>query len=280
MAFITVNDVSVRFPVKEGGEHTVFSGLNLAIEEGEFVCVVGQTGCGKSTLLRLLLGSEHPTAGEVRVEKERVTQPSRNRGYVPQKYSLFPDKTVLQNVAFGPVIEMFAPHRFFSPFWWRGRKEIYQQSLSYIRRVGLSEMDGYKYPDQLSGGMQQRVAIAQSLIMKPKILLMDEAFSALDPATRTDMQRLIRSIWQETGTTVLFVTHNLAEAVYLGSRVILIAKNDLGECSKVALDLQIPDYIRRPDGYPRQDELARVIRQLEDAALGDRLEQEMAEFGG
>jgi ABC-type nitrate/sulfonate/bicarbonate transport system ATPase subunit len=94
------------------------------------------------------------------------------------------------------------------------------------------------------------------------------------------MQRLIRSIWQETGTTVLFVTHNLAEAVYLGSRVILIAKNDLGECSKVALDLQIPDYIRRPDGYPRQDELARVIRQLEDAALGDRLEQEMAEFGG
>lgn len=277
---ITLRDVAVQFPLKEGGVHTVFSGLDLDIEEGEFVCVVGQTGCGKSTLLRLLLGSEHPASGQILVDGEPVTTPCRQRGYVPQKYSLFPDKTVLRNVAFGPVAESFSLLRLLRPSWWQQRKRIYAEALDYLRQVGLTAKDGGKYPDQLSGGMQQRVAIAQSLILHPKILLMDESFSALDPKTRTDMQRLIRSIWRQSGTTVVFVTHNLAEAIYLGTRVILLGKDDAGDCSRLALDLNIPDHIRKPDGYPRQEELDRIMRQLECAALGDRLEEEMAEFGG
>ncbi len=136
------------------------------------------------------------------------------------------------------------------------------------------------FPHQLSGGMQQRVAIAQALILRPPILLMDEAFSALDPATRTDMQRLIRGIWEQTGTTILFVTHNLAEAVYLSSRVVLLARDTVRERSHIALDLPISPSIRASDGYPRPSELTGIIRQLESAALGNHLEQEMAEFGG
>jgi NitT/TauT family transport system ATP-binding protein len=154
-----------------------------------------------------------------------VKHPSRDRGYVPQKYSLFPDKTVIQNVAFGPVAESFSLPRLASPAWWKHRAKIYEEAMETLRHVGLTERDAHKYPDQLSGGMQQRVAIAQSLIMHPSILLMDESFSALDPNTRGGMQRLIRSIWQESGATVVFVTHNLAEAVFLGSRVLLIAKD-------------------------------------------------------
>ncbi len=277
---ISLDKVSVSFPLKEGGHHTVFSGLDLTIANGEFVTIVGQTGCGKSTLLKLLLGSEKPTEGRVLVDGEVVSQPDRDRGYVPQKYSLFPDKTVLHNVAFGPLIETWAPHKLLSLSRLSYRKQVHQESLGYILRVGLKERDANKYPDQLSGGMQQRVAIAQALIMKPKLLLMDEAFSALDPATRTDMQRLIRSIWGETGTTVVFVTHNLAEAIFLANRVVLLAKDDQRDHSHVALDLRIPDYIRKPDGYPRQEELQALIHQVETVALGARLEKHMAEFGG
>jgi NitT/TauT family transport system ATP-binding protein len=280
MPFLSVTDLTVRFPVKNGRQHTVFSGLNLDISEGEFVCIVGQTGCGKSTLLKVLLGSERPSSGTASLDGKPFAQPCRDRGYVPQKYSLFPDKTVLQNVAFGPIMESFGLYKLAMPSWWRQRRTIRDESMQYLKRVGLSERDAAKYPDQLSGGMQQRVAIAQSLIMKPKILLMDEAFSALDPATRTEMQRLIRSIWKETGTTVVFVTHNLAEAVYLSSRIILLAPNEERECSRIALDLNIPDYVRKPDGYPRQSDLERIIHEIESAAMGGRLEQEMAEFGG
>jgi NitT/TauT family transport system ATP-binding protein len=279
-AFISLENVTVQFPLKEGGHHTVFSGLDLQINQGEFVTVVGQTGCGKSTLLRLLLGSERPTRGQVQVDGEPVRQPSRDRGYVPQKYSLFPDKTVIRNIAFGPVAESFTLHRLLSPAWWRNRKQIHREALELLEHVGLQERDAGKYPDQLSGGMQQRVAIAQSLIMRPKILLMDESFSALDSATRSGMQRLIRAIWKESGRTIVFVTHNLAEAVFMGSRVLLIVKDKAADCSHMALDFEVPEFIRRPDGYPKQEELERIIHQLESAALGGRLEEELAEFAG
>lgn len=244
------------------------------------MCVVGQTGCGKSTLLKLLLGSEKPGTGSITIDGKPVTQPGRERGYVPQKYSLFPDKTVLQNIAFGPVAESFALHRLMQPSWWAKRRQIYREAGNYLQQVGLQERDGGKYPEQLSGGMQQRVAIAQSLILRPRILLMDESFSALDPGTRTSMQRFLRNLWRESGTTILFVTHNIPEAIFLGSRILLIAKDDAGDCSRIALDLQVPDYIRQPDGYPKADELERLRCRLESAALHHHLEEEMAEFGG
>ncbi len=279
MALISLQNVSLRFPI-QGGEHPLFSGLNLKVEEGEFVSIVGQTGCGKSTLLRMILGSQRITSGEIRVSGMRVTGPGRDRGYVPQKYSLFPDKTVLENVSFGPIAESFQLHRLLLAHWWKTRAAIRRESLEYLGRVGLSHKDSRKYPDQLSGGMQQRVALAQALILRPQILLMDEAFSALDPATRADMQRLIRSIWEQTKTTVIFVTHNLAEAVYLSSRVVLLARDVKEERSHVALDVSVPTAIRGADGYPRASELQAIIHQLESAALGQDLRQEMAEFGG
>jgi NitT/TauT family transport system ATP-binding protein len=242
----------------------------VQIERGEFVCVIGETGCGKSTLLCLLLGSEHPLAGTVTVDGELVKHPCRDRGYVPQKYSLFPDKTVLENVAFGPIAESFSLVRLASTAWWKKRAEIRAEALQTLRHVGLTDRDGGKYPDQLSGGMQQRVAIAQSLIMHPKILLMDESFSALDPNTRKCMQQLIRSIWKESGATVVFVTHNLTEAVFLGSRVIQIVKDEKLEHSRVALDIEIPEDVRQ-----NPEALERTMQRLE-AVDPDRVEQSLA----
>src|ERR1700719_2050380 len=197
---------------------TVLSGIRLEIQGGEFVCLLGQTGCGKSTLLRLLLGSEKPWSGRILVDGREHHQPERSRGYVPQKYSLFPDKTVVDNITFGAEVSEFSLFKRFTPRYFRRRSEFRAQAMDYLRRIGLRDSDATKYPDQLSGGMQQRVAIAQALLTQPRILLMDEAFSALDPGTRKEMQRLIRDLWQETGTTIVFVTHNTHEALFLGSR--------------------------------------------------------------
>src|SRR5262249_19096534 len=154
--------------------------ISLDIQPGEFVSVVGQTGCGKSTLLRLVLAEEVPSSGQVLIESKPRSQPDRRCGYVPQKYSLFPDRTALENVMFGLEVTEIGFLGSLSAKRRARRKEFQAQALGYLLRMGLREPDAAKYPHQLSGGMQQRVAIAQSLMMRPKILLMDEAFSALD----------------------------------------------------------------------------------------------------
>jgi NitT/TauT family transport system ATP-binding protein len=186
-------------------------------------------------------------------------QPDRSRGYVPQKYSLFPDKTVLDNITFGREVTEFGLWGRFMPGFYRRRRELRREANEYLERIGLHETEGAKYPDQLSGGMQQRVAIAQALITKPRILLMDEAFSALDPGTRRDMQGLIRRLWQSTGTTVLFVTHNTQEALRLGTRVIVLAKESPDQASRVALDLCVPDPCA-------EDDVPRLVDQLEQVS--------------
>src|SRR5579863_3222453 len=235
MPLIQIHDVSVHYT------SPVLCGIHLEIEEGEFVCVLGQTGCGKSTLLRLVLGSEKPANGRILIDGIEHHQPDRTRGYVPQKYSLFPDKTVLDNITFGPEVSEFSLLVRLSPGFYRRRKELRAQAFDYLRRIGLRESDARKYPEQLSGGMQQRVAIAQALMTGPRILLMDEAFSALDPGTRKGMQSLIRELWQSTGTTVLFVTHNTPEALRLATRVIVLAKPSPDHGSRPVLDLQVPN---------------------------------------
>ncbi len=227
MALIQVEDVHVVYPPKH-----VLGGVNLTIESGEFICVVGQTGCGKSTLLRLILGSETPTRGRVLINGVAHNHPDRDRGYVPQKYSLFPDKTVLDNITFGLELAEFGLFDRWTPKFRTRKREFYENAVRHLVAMGLTEADAKKYPDQLSGGMQQRVAIAQALITNPKILLMDEAFSALDPNTRRDMQQLIRRVSKEFGTTILFVTHNTHEAVSLGTRVVLLAKDDPAGAAK------------------------------------------------
>lgn len=258
----------------------VLDGLDLTVAPGEFVTVCGQTGCGKSTMLRLILGSEQPTGGRVLIDGEQLPRPDRNRGYVPQKYSLFPDKTVIENITFGPETEEFGLLGRLTPRFFKRREEFRKEARGLLQQMGLQQADADKYPDQLSGGMQQRVAIAQALIMRPKILLMDEAFSALDPGTRAEMQKLVRNLWRETGTTVLFVTHNIAEAIYLGTRVVVLGKESPEAPARVTLDLTVPESCRTETGYPRRDELERMMKQVEDAALGGKLELEMAEFAG
>ena len=238
---IRIENIRVSYALHGGSRKTVLDGIDLDIRPGEFISVVGQTGCGKSTLLRLILGAETPTAGRVLVDGREITRPDRDRGYVPQKYSLFPDKTVIDNITFGPEVEEFSLLTRFSPRYYRRRQDFRAEARRQLARMGLHSSDAAKYPDQLSGGMQQRVAIAQALVMKPKILLMDEAFSALDPGTRAGMQKLIRQVWKETGTTVLFVTHNIAEAVNLATRVIVLAKHPEAEGSRVALDIPASD---------------------------------------
>ena len=255
-ALIRLDQIRVSYALKTGARKAVLDGIDLDIHAGEFVSGIGQTGCGKSTLLRLVLGSETPTEGRVLVEGREVVRPDRDRGYVPQKYSLFPDKTVTDNITFGLEVEEFSLVTCFTPRYYRRRREFRAEALRQLAKMGLHETDATKYPDQLSGGMQQRVAIAQALVMKPKILLMDEAFSALDPGTRAGMQKLIREVWKETGTTVLFVTHNIAEAVRLATRVIVLAKNPSADGSRVALDLSTAE----PDISARIEQVTGHIR--------------------
>src|ERR1035438_7047839 len=203
---IELRDVAVEYQTPGQPPRKVLENLNLTIGQGEFLAVCGQTGCGKSTMLRLILGAELPKRGHVLIEGRELLRPDRHRGYVPQKYSLFPDKTVLGNITFGPIMEEFGLLGRLTPRFHKRRKELRARALRMLRQMGLDDADAGKYPDQLSGGMQQRVAIAQALIMNPTVLLMDEAFSALDPATRSDMQRLVRTLWAKTGSTILFVT--------------------------------------------------------------------------
>jgi NitT/TauT family transport system ATP-binding protein len=202
---------------KRYGAKTVLENVDLAVTRGELCTVVGPSGCGKSTLLRLILGQEAPSQGQVLLKGEPVGFPGPDRGIVYQKYSLFPHLTVLGNVVLGKSLSEGIIRGFFK------KRRFSEEALSYLEKVKLAEHKD-KYPHELSGGMQQRVAIAQALIMKPEILLMDEPFGALDPGTREHMQVLLLELWEQLGMTVFFVTHDLEEAVFLGTRLIVISQ--------------------------------------------------------
>jgi len=256
---IRIDQVDVEYAAEGNATRRVLNGINLEIGGGEFISIVGQTGCGKSTLLRLILGEQRPTRGRVLVNGRERSQPDRLCGYVPQKYSLFSDKTVLDNLTFGPDVAEFGAF----PMLWPGRRkrmrEFRGEALQFLKQMGLDESDARKYPHELSGGMQQRVAIAQALIMKPPILLMDEAFSALDPGTRRGMQKLIKKLWRDSGTTIVFVTHNTREAVWLGTRVIALGGASLFERTVSHIDFDADE-----------DHIQFVIRDIETQTQADR----------
>jgi len=240
---IALRDVTVSYPLSSGNRKTVLSNLDLDILAGEFVVVLGETGCGKSTLLRLVLGQEFPTSGTIQVDGKQVTRIDSRCGYVPQKYSLFPDRTMIENVMYGPENAHSGWFGRLLPSFWKFRRTLRRQAEAQLLRMGLRASDFKKYPHQLSGGMQQRVAIAQALMMKPPVLLMDEAFSALDPATRASLQQQLREIWLESRATILFVTHNTSEALLLGSRLILLGQHcDDSQESNVLLDMPLPPF--------------------------------------
>ncbi len=240
---IRIAGVSVSYPVGKKHRKTILEDLNLEIEEGEFVVLLGETGCGKSTLLRMILGQEHPTSGTIWVAGSTVERVDARSGYVPQKYSLFPDRTVLDNLTMGPETSRYHILGRLKPGFRAFRRQVRDEALKQLQHMGMQASDGEKYPHQLSGGMQQRVAIAQALMMKSRVLLMDEAFSALDPGTRSSLQRLLRSVWSELKPTVVFVTHNTAEALFLGTRLIVLARTSHSNAcgSRVALDMKLPE---------------------------------------
>jgi len=241
-AAIHVAQVSVSYAAGKNASKTILDEIELEIKAGEFVVILGETGCGKSTLLRMILGQERPTTGSITVAGREVERVSSSCGYVPQKYSLFPNRTVLGNLTMGPETTRYHILGRLKPSFRAFRRQVREQAMQQLMHMGLHAADADKYPHQLSGGMQQRVAIAQALMMKPEILLMDEAFSALDPGTRSSLQGMLLQIWRETKPTILFVTHNTAEALFLATRIVVLAKQTANSrCgAKVALDMQLP----------------------------------------
>lgn len=246
---ISLESVAVEYPTRQGNVLRVLDDVSLQIRAGEFVSLVGPTGCGKSTLLRMIFGSQQPTTGANLFAGEKITGISRDRGIVFQKYGLFPNYTVAGNIAFGPIQEqMTFWRRFQRLFFTKYRhltKKVYAQAHRLVERVGLQYTDGNKYPHELSGGMRQRVAIAQALIMQPRVLLMDEPFGALDENTRAEMQEILLAEWKRHQLTVIFVTHDVEEALYLGTRVIGLSQHWVddqgkkGAGAKIVADLNL-----------------------------------------
>ncbi len=204
---------------------TVLDHINLKIHKREFVCVIGPSGCGKSTLSRIVAGLDDYSSGEVLVDGERVDGPCPERGMVFQGYTLFPWKTVKENVMFGPLM--------------RGASQAAAESVAreWINIIGLEKYEN-QCPHQLSGGMKQRVAIARALVNEPKILLMDEPFGALDPHTRQKMQRHLMDLWQNIDITILFVTHDMDEAILLADRIVALKANP-GEVKEI-IEVRLP----------------------------------------
>jgi NitT/TauT family transport system ATP-binding protein len=196
----------MRFSPRRGSAVTALDDISLEVADREFSVIVGPSGCGKSTLLRLVAGLNAPSSGVLELDEKPITGPSRDRGMVFQSYTLFPWLTVRKNVEFGPKIARIAA---------RKRAEA---AARYIELVGLKGFE-HAYPAQLSGGMRQRVALARALANDPKVLLMDEPFGALDSQTRSLMQELLLAIWERDHKTVLFITHDIDEALFLGDRV-------------------------------------------------------------
>jgi NitT/TauT family transport system ATP-binding protein len=209
MPHIEVRNVSLVYDTPAGSV-TGVDGVSFDMEQSQFLCLLGPSGCGKTTLLNIIAGFLAPTGGEIRIGGEAVRGQGTDRGIVFQDFAqLFPWRTALGNVAFG--LEMKGV----------GKTEREEIALKQLRLVKLEKF-AQSYPHHLSGGMQQRVAIARALAYNPSVLLMDEPFAALDALTRDAMQRLLADVWRETRKTVIYVTHNVAEAVYLADRVIVM----------------------------------------------------------
>lgn len=216
MSFIEINNIW-----QEYGAHVVLERLNLQVNAGEFCSMVGASGCGKSTFLRLLLGQEAPSRGTLLLDgKPLQAEPDRSRGVVFQRYSVFPHLSVLDNVTIGLELPNA---RFLGRLFGASKREARERAVWMLQKVGLGQaLD--KYPAQLSGGMQQRLAIAQAFIMQPRVLLLDEPFGALDPGIRKDMHALLLQLWGETRMTVFMVTHDLSEGFNLGTRLLVFDK--------------------------------------------------------
>jgi NitT/TauT family transport system ATP-binding protein len=225
--------------------------VNLEVADQELVCLVGSSGCGKSTLLNIIAGLDLPTSGTVEIDHEPVIGPGPDRGMVFQTYSLYPWRTVAENIAFG--LECLHLRK-------AERRARVQELLGI---VGLAKFADHT-PDQLSGGMRQRVAIARALAPEPDVLLLDEPFGALDAQTRRAMQEFLLTVWKRTQSTVVFVTHDIPEAIYLGSRVVVLASHP----GRVIADIDVPFGAGHDSGITRDPRYLDLRDEIEDL-LGD-----------
>lgn len=249
----------VRIVVRGLGKHftdisrqeeiLALDGIDLDIGDDEFLTVLGPSGCGKTTLLNIIAGFDHPTNGDVRLDGEAILKPGPDRGVVFQHFALFPWKTVLQNVLYGLEKQRLP------------REERTRRAREYIDLVGLAGFED-SYPSQLSGGMKQRAAIARTLAIDPRILLMDEPFGALDAQTRSLMQAELLRIWQRSRKTVIFVTHDVQEAVFLAERIAVMSARPgrIKEIVEAHFDKEDPGLIRSPSFVEMVDHVWGLVR--------------------
>jgi NitT/TauT family transport system ATP-binding protein len=243
---IELHSVTKRFRTPDGGAYTALRDLDLTVEPGQFCAVVGPTGCGKSTTLTLISGLERATSGEVLVDGEPVVGIGGGIGFVFQTDAVLPWKTVLANVAAGPL------------FRGESKKDASARARDWLRRVGLSGFENH-HPHQLSGGMRKRVALAQSLINEPAILLMDEPFSALDVQTRSIMSDELLALWELNQPSVVFVTHDLEEAIALADKVVVLTAGPGSVKAVFDVDLPRPRKVQDIRFQPRFVELYQQI---------------------
>lgn len=210
------NQIELNNVAKSYGDNIVLEKINCSVKRGEFITMVGTSGCGKSTFLKMLLGTEGQSQGDILLDGEAIiAEPSPDRGIVFQKYSVFPHLTVRENVA---LAKEFEQSSILGRLFGKKRQQALVEADGWLEAVGLHSAR-FKYPHELSGGMQQRLAIAQALIKQPKVLLLDEPFGALDPGIRKDMHKLVLELWEKYQLTIFMVTHDLQEGFYLGTRL-------------------------------------------------------------
>lgn len=260
MAHVTIKNVEKTFPTKEEKtSFTVFNDINLTIKKGEFLSLLGPSGCGKSTLLNIIAGLDEATRGTVQIGSKAINGPGSDRGVVFQEAALMPWLTVLENVIFGLKKKM-------------NKDQAKKTALEYLKLVHLSKFI-HSYPHELSGGMKQRVAIARALAMDPEILLMDEPFGALDEQTRSMLHKEVQFIWEQTGKTIIFVTHNIRESILLSDRIILMGTRPGGIIGEFPVSLPrprkptSPEFIKLEEGIMNQ--LAGEIEKVMKEEMGD-----------
>jgi len=224
---LVLKNLSKSFAGEGKAEVEALSHIDLDVSDGEFVSVLGPSGCGKTTLLRIIAGLDHPSGGEILLDGKMIDGPCPRMAMIFQEYSLYPWRTVIDNIAFG--LEMKGVEK----------EQRREKALEFLELVGLVDFAG-NYPFELSGGMRQRVAVARALAIDPQILLMDEPFGALDAQTRNMLQRELLEIWEKTKKTVLFVTHSVDEAIYLSDRVVVLTARPGTIREMVSIDLPRP----------------------------------------
>jgi bicarbonate transport system ATP-binding protein len=238
--FLTIENVSKVYPTKKG-PFTVLDGVNLRVDEGEFICVIGHSGCGKSTLLNMVSGFAFPSDGEVLLQGKRITKPGPDRMVVFQNYALLPWRTAFENI-------YMAVHAVYPNKPQAEKRAIVRDNLAM---VGLTEAADKK-PPQMSGGMRQRVSIARALAIRPKVLILDEPFGALDAITKEELQEELLKIWNDHRCTVLMITHDIDEALFLADRLVMMTN---GPAAKIGEVMEIP--------FPRPRDRARIMEDPE-----------------